>query len=696
MHTNLLIAGLMLCSPFCAPALTQAEQGDTTAQALNEIIVKGTRRMAKITPDGFSVPVQNTYLARSGTAMDLLGKIPFVTASQGELTVTGKGTPAVYINGREVRDTTELERLASDQIKKVEVITSPGARYAGTVNAVIRISTVAPAGEGFSLNDRTTVGYKHYAYLFQQLDMNWRHKGLDIFTMLNLEDYRARASFETNTTEYFPHNTVTKDIAGQVKNKYPVYGGKAGINYSTDRLNAGAFYEFRYQPGNGTSRSTTLRHSADGDEYLDNAGTNSSHDRRHQFSAYASGTFGRWEMSANFDAIWTVDDSRVTDNELSDMNAPRLVSTLSAVDNRFLAANALVSAEVWKGKLAWGAEWSDIRRDDRYAADTEFITSAHTRINETNAAAFGELEQRFGALQLKAGLRWEYTTTEYTLDGIRRDDQSRHYSQLFPSASAGYTIGDISLRASYSHRTSRPAFGQLSGTVRYTDRYTYESGNPYLRPIYRDFVSLTVQWKDLYAEGGYRSTRNYFMWQTEPYAPVPGATLSKMQNMPRFGSWWAMAEWAPAFGTWHPVVSASVEANDFTVEHHGSPLKLNRPIGYFRLDNALKLPGDIWVNLDLSASTSGNADNAFIKSSWGADIAVHRSFAGGSLDLRLELDDVFASRRTELTWYDALSRLQSAKHWDTRDLVFTLRYKFNAARSRYRGTGAANADKRRL
>lgn len=111
---------------------------------LGEVVVKGARPMAKLKGDGVQVAIFGTYLANTGTALDVLGKMPFVSKTGSELEVLGKGTPTVYINGRQVRDQSELDQLASSDIKSVDVVTSPGARYDSSVNAVIRITTVAP------------------------------------------------------------------------------------------------------------------------------------------------------------------------------------------------------------------------------------------------------------------------------------------------------------------------------------------------------------------------------------------------------------------------------------------------------------------------------------------------------------------------------------------------------------------------
>ena len=93
----------------------------------------------------------------------------------------GKGTPLIYINGRQVRDDSELDQLNSEDIKSVEVVTNPGARYDATVTAVIRIQTIRRAGDGFGFDLRSSYYQSRNVDLIEQLNVNYRHNGLDIF-----------------------------------------------------------------------------------------------------------------------------------------------------------------------------------------------------------------------------------------------------------------------------------------------------------------------------------------------------------------------------------------------------------------------------------------------------------------------------------------------------------------------------------
>lgn len=665
---------------------------------LGEVVVKGSRPMAKLKGDGVQVPVSGTYLANTGTAIEVLGKMPFVTKSGSGIEVLGKGTPLIYINGRQVRDMSELDRLASTQIKSVDVITNPGARYASTVNSVIRITTVAPVGEGFSFNDRTTLGYKHYAYLFEQVNFNWRKKGFDLFGMMNYENYRERPGFINSTLQYLKSGIVQQNSSGKDMAKYPVYQGKIGLNYNVSSHSFGFYYDFSFRPSTSKGNSLTDRYINDEFfETLKNLSDISRHNRQHLLSAYYSGEIGTWHLSANFDAMWQINDRYNTETEISTINTERDFITVNDVENRLLAGNITASFPAWKGDIRFGTEISNIHRTDIYSGNADFISDNDIKISETTTALFAETEQTFGFVTASAGLRWEYTDSRYWQFGQLSEDQSRRYHNISLSASLSFPIGNVNTRLSYMRKTSRPAFEQLSSALKYIDRYTYESGNPGLKPIYRDYVSASASWKDLVIELEYYSTKNYFMWQTSAYPGRDDVTLLTMVNMPRFNSFGAYLNWSPTFfSCWHPSVMAGVQGQDFKIIHVDRIMKLNRPMGMFRFDNAIHLPWDIWLNMDFSARTSGDGDNYYMKPYWQCNLGLYRSFDNDRWSVKLSLNDVFNTWRQDIISYDALSSIYSKKIYDTRDLALTIRYNFNSARSRYNGRGAGNAYKDRF
>ena len=150
-------------------------------EMLGKAVVKAIVPKTTIQGDAFVTEIENSILAKAGSANDVLKKLPGVIQKNGGIEVFGKGTPIIYINGRLVRDNSELELLNSSDIKSVDLVQNPGARYDATVRAVIRIKTIKRQGDGFSFNLRSTWWQAENTDLLETVNMNYRYKGLDVF-----------------------------------------------------------------------------------------------------------------------------------------------------------------------------------------------------------------------------------------------------------------------------------------------------------------------------------------------------------------------------------------------------------------------------------------------------------------------------------------------------------------------------------
>lgn len=155
------------------------------SKMLGEVVVKSSRPVTAIKGNALVTTVANSQLSHAGTANDVLRQVPMVIGRDGNFEVFGKGTPLIYINGRVVQDKNELAQLNSQDIKNVEVITNPGAKYDASVKSVIRIRTKPSQGEGFGGTLRAQNGFRHYFSSMEQANLKYRKGGLEVFTNLN-------------------------------------------------------------------------------------------------------------------------------------------------------------------------------------------------------------------------------------------------------------------------------------------------------------------------------------------------------------------------------------------------------------------------------------------------------------------------------------------------------------------------------
>ena len=164
---------------------------------MKEVVIRSTKPFTHIEGDALVTHIKGTPLERLGTANDVLGRLPGVMNNQGNIVVFGKGAPTIYINGRLVQHNNLLDQLKSEKIKKVEVITNPGARYNATVKAVIRITTEREYGEGLAFANTTKIGYLDYLYGMETVNMNYRKGKLDIFTDLEYNYQKTKQTSQS-------------------------------------------------------------------------------------------------------------------------------------------------------------------------------------------------------------------------------------------------------------------------------------------------------------------------------------------------------------------------------------------------------------------------------------------------------------------------------------------------------------------
>lgn len=206
---------------YLAPIAPTGDFGTITLKEssvmLDEVVVKANLPTTRLKGNAMVTSVENSVLSKLGTAEDVLSHLPLVSESDGSFTVFGKGTPLIYINGKLVRNSTELQQLSSENIHSVEVVTNPGAQYSSEVQSVIKIKTIPPKGEGFGANLYDQITASHFARNTTDISLNYRHNGLEIFgngyfyfgKRLN-ENKAEMMTYGDNTLHQFINSSIQK------------------------------------------------------------------------------------------------------------------------------------------------------------------------------------------------------------------------------------------------------------------------------------------------------------------------------------------------------------------------------------------------------------------------------------------------------------------------------------------------------
>lgn len=670
------------------------------AEHLAEVEVRATRPSTTMKDNALVTDVEGTSLAHAGTANDVLVRVPMVVDNDGSLEVFGKGTPAIYVNGRKVNDLHELSQLNSRDIRNVSVITNPGASYAANVKSVIIIRTKPPKGDGFSGTLRTDNGFQHYFRTGNSLDLKYRTGGLELFANYgwwygNNRDNRSNDMITTTAS-----GTYNQSIRTVGKQSYNDMTGKIGFSFMfNDKHSIGAYYQNSWNRHHttGTIPSEIRQNGALLDRYNSDVDNRSTALPRHNVNLYYNGIVGKFTFDFNADFLWYKNSELSLSDELSETGDNRNVNTESTNRNRMVAEKLVVSHPLWQGQIRFGEEYTDTRTTNLFTANIPEVPDADNRVDESNIAAFVEFGRQFGRFNVGVGLRFEHVKFDYYEMGEHRDSQSKTYNNLFPSLNVATQSGRVRMGLNYSGKTVRPGYGQLDGAVSYINRLTFETGNPYLKPTKLQTVEYMAQWRQFFAQVSYTYIRDGVYHITEPYGTDGEATIIRTANLDRRHFLRAFVGAQFKVGVWEPRVNIGMMKQWLTLPVDGSPMRMNTPGFLFQWQNAIHLPFDIWLNVDAQVMTSTWDNNMKLTNTpWYLNAKLYKGFLNNALSVTLEAKDLFNTSQNETAFYNNAVRIVQQNFSPGRSVMLTLQYRFNTTRDRYRGTGAGNTEKSRF
>ena len=656
----------------------------------------------KLTAGGLLMAVEGTALAQLGSAEDVLNHIPTLMKVGEGWTVFGKGTPIFYLNNRLLFNMTELENLRSEEIKSVEVIRNPGARYAASVNAVVRIRTVKRKGEGFSVNARSTYSRFKEDSFSEQLDVNYRHNMFNVFATYN---YRNKKSIQdaTFTQTVYGDTLWRQENVDYDKHKTEWHYLSGGFSYDWGKDNSvGARYSATITGDQHSAGAIDTKVYANNNLY-DNLSTTSfdkSFDAPiHEIDAYYNGKLWNTEISFNTDAYFSDDKKTSETTENSEEYDSRELYSTGKSKSRVLATKLILETPLLKGKLTYGAEYSITRRHDTYTINrTDIVSDAYSKIREQTVAPFIEYSHEIGAKSsLTAGLRYEDVRFRYYEDGVFMPDQSRTYKNFFPNIFFNTQVGKTNWQLSYTATTQRPSYSMLSNNVSYSNRFTRQSGNPLLTHQTTHLFSLSGVWKFLNLVVQYKDTRHAFIYWAEQMPNEEGVTVIRYRNIESLKDLTIFASACPTIGVWSPQINAGMIKPWLKLKTKISEYNLNKPIFTFSFNNMFKFSKGWNCNLDFSYQSKGNMQNAkILKENFVLNAGINKTFFNEALTISVKgYDLLYKSWDTGIIYSDNMTFQQICRR-GTRQLSIEVKYKFNVTRSKYRGTGAGDSEKNRL
>lgn len=703
--------------------------------SLDEVTVVAERTTVEIKLDKKIYNVGKDLTVRGGTVSDVLDNVPSVSVDvEGAVSLRGNDDVRILINGKPsglvgLNSTDALRQLPAESIERVEVITSPSARYdaegsAGILNIILRRSKLEGLNGAITVNG----GYPWQAGISG--NVNYRTGDVNIFNTTSY-DYRESPGNATNETEYFngdePSTFLTEDRDfDRIRKGYSTNTGiewyinetssiTASLVYRDSDNESNTFNLTREFDSNNTLINTTIRRDPELED-----------DKTIQYALSFDKQFnGDSQHKLTFD--FQYEDSREIEQSIINQNGfdVEFVETDENQDRILLQADYVKPInETGQFELGYRGEFFDLYTD--YLVESSFDNGDTFQVN-TNLSNALNFKQYVNAFYTQFGnkigekfsylLGLRYEGTRITIDQVTSSDfNKKDYHQLFPTVNLAFELSENeNITLGYNRRIRRPRSRFINPFPSRSSATNLFQGNPDLDPstsnafdvgYFKKFgkLSLTSSIYFQRAKDAFNfvalETDNFYIYETnqtinindpnfeqlnEDYdlVPVIKRTPINLATNDRFGLEFTL--------TYRPTKKWNLNGN-FNLfnsstrgDYEGQNFDADNISWFIRLNNKYTLPGNIDWQTRLFYRGPSETAQSKNKGIFSTDLAFSKDLFKDKASIAFNVRDLFNSRKRRSDNFTDTFNNYSEFQWRVRSFNLAFTYRFNQQNKRERG-----------
>ena len=664
---------------------------------------------------------------RGGSVSDVLDNVPSVSVDiEGNVALRGNQNVRILINGKPsglvgLNSTDALRQLPADAIEKVEIITSPSARYdaegtAGILNIILRRSKLLGLNGAVILN----AGYPDQ--LGSSGNINFRTGNVNIFNNSGYS-YRNSPGNSTTKTEFFNSEydeagVLIQDAPNTFRNEYRTFERiRKGFNSNTG-------IEWYINPTTSLTTAFLIRKSDNSNETFNRAETLDASktligeslrydpeletDQTTQFSINFDKQF-HGNSDHRLTADFQVENSTEDENSIIYNNSLAAERVQTIEDQRrilFKTDFTLPIGEQSRFEAGYNGRFTknttdyklEFAENDNFVLDTDV---SNTLIYKEDVNAFysqygSKLKDKFSFL---LGLRLE--ATQITIQQLSSNDYSNNnYVGLFPTVNLGYEFSETqSLTLGYNRRISRPGSWYLNPFPSRSSATNLFQGNPNITPSYSDGFDIGYL-NDLGVLT--LNTSMYFNHATDVFTYVSEDTGEKVlidgESVPivrrgpinlaendRYGFEFTLT-FQPS-KKWTMNVNFNVYQSIIRGTYKGLVYDSENLNWFIRLNNKYTLPGK--VEWQTRISYDGPRIDAVNKREgrFSSNMAFSKDLFKEKASISFNINDLFNTQRRNLESTTPTFYSDSVYRWRVRSYNLSFTYRFNQKKKRSQGGG---------
>ncbi|WP_333600393.1 outer membrane beta-barrel family protein [Flavobacterium sp.] len=524
---------LVILAAALLTTLATVAQEQEKPKELEEVVVEKETRTFTTKNGNLKVDVANSIYKSVPTALDLLAKLPKIQLSPDKesITLVGKGSPLLYIDNQKV-DINELNTLAVDDIKTIEIINNPSSKYEANGRAVILITRKFSKKEGYKVILSENAQFKKYFNNYSGINTNFKTGKLEFKANFN---YNQLKVWESNGNDFTmpDYNIHSSYLVTAVTHRPQFYYG-GGVFY---KIKDDDYFSLNFSGKSQNDTFNILTHTLNQQQNVIDDINTINLNAEHQ--GFSNAFLNYNHKIKSLDVVWfsgfqysnfNQQMASVISNNYNDTGFALAQNRNQKFDiNVFSGRTDLEKKFKNEMKLEFGGLYLQADADTDFEIENVNPPSTVKSVyhyKEQNIAAYSQFSGSFKKVNYTVGLRAENTIAKgkYATESALSID--KNYINIFPKAEIEVPIDSTNtISVNYAKSITRPNFSSTSQASVYINPYFVWSDNINLNPTLTDEISLTYQYND-------KSLRMVYYKTTNPV--YYGASYDNSQNLLTF------------------------------------------------------------------------------------------------------------------------------------------------------------------
>ena len=669
------------------------------AVTLKEVTVKDTKPLFELTGDRILINLEDNAAYAGRTTFDALGAAPRLTIDPIARTIAidGKTGLVLYLNGKQVNKSSNeivsfLQDLPASNVTKIEILTSPSAKYDAAGAGVILIQTRNLIREGLTGEYSLTGGAGRYLKSNGSLSLSLQTKKLQatFFIAPNYQPtfyswQRQQTLRGTNTAEGYSSSNqfnyvdrfsqLVRTSLDWTISKKTVVGTVLQLSHTNETQNPAASLDYRLSQLNAPLVHIDATNQLQ--QKIWNLAANVNFRTNFSSTRSLSGDVDMASYDDNYrsTALFQERTNNVPSTESFSITYPNRVSIKTAkIDYQ--------STFLKKGSFETGLKFSSILMNNQpmvNAITAGFLPVESKLVNgfhyqENTSSAYSNFSFKVNNVNVSAGLRLEHTT----YDGRSTGNQTiaRNYTNLFPSLSVNYRANSkYGVSLSVNRRIVRPAFDLLNPAYVYYDPLTLYTGNPLLLPQYTTTVQSTLTTpKRLSLTLLYFNTQNRITEVIYRIDSIQATTLNTNINFNWERRWSMTLSYPLAINKdWQLQAALTAHNTRYFSNYNDFDSYTGQSTAILRLFNTFKTKY-FTANLNFIGRTKAVIGYFQYDPLWSIDAGLQKSF-GERSSLKLAASDIFHSIRIKNHGVYLNNSIAFSHRYESQQVLLTYTYR---------------------